>query len=156
VALQCLLRGTAEGKLYAPCKKAYTHLKAAVSGGPSIVFTRYHEAGVSRIHSHQYVAAKSCKQVLGYDANALYLSTMLNDMPCGKEKVTDNENPVQAAPKIKNAVLNGQMFGFMKCKLATPNHLWTKFEEMPPIFVNREAPEAAVPQAMMGYLNRTG
>jgi len=32
---------------------------------------------------------------------------MLNDMPYGKEKVTDNENPVQAAPIIKSAVLNG-------------------------------------------------
>jgi len=77
-------------------------------------------------------------------------------MPCGKEKETDNENPVQAAPIIKNAVLNRQLFGFVKCKLATPNHLWTKFEEMPPIFVNREVPEAALPQAMMDYLNRTG
>jgi len=38
------LRGTAEEKLYAPSKKAYTHLKATVSGGPSTVFTRYHEA----------------------------------------------------------------------------------------------------------------
>ena len=75
VALQYLLRGTAEEKLYAPSKKAYTHLKAAVSGGPSIVFTRYREAGVTRIRSHQYLTAKSCKQVLGYEANALYLST---------------------------------------------------------------------------------
>ena len=64
VALHYLLRGTAEEKLYAPSKKAYTHLKAAVSGGPSIVFTRYREAGVTRIRSHQYATAKSCKQVL--------------------------------------------------------------------------------------------
>ena len=101
VPLQYLLRGTAEGKLYAPSKKAYTHLKAAVSGGPSIVFTRYHEAGVTKIRSHQYVTAKSCKQVLGYDANALCLSTMLNDMPCGKEKVSDIENHVQVATNNK-------------------------------------------------------
>jgi len=31
---------------------------------------------------------------LGYDAKALYLSTMLNDMPCGKEKVIDYEDPI--------------------------------------------------------------
>jgi len=78
---------------------------------------------------------------------------MLNGMPCRKEKVIDNENPVQASPIIKNAVLSGQLFGFVKCKLATPNHLWTKFEDMSPIFVNREVPEATVPQAMMDYLN---
>jgi len=93
VSLKYVLRGTEEEKLYAPTKKAYTHLKAAVSGGPSIVFTRYHEAGVTGIRSHQYPAAKPCKRILGYDANALYLSTMLKDMPCGKEKVTDYEDP---------------------------------------------------------------
>jgi len=151
-----VLRGTVKEKLYAPTEKAYTHLKAAVSGGPSIVFTRYHEAGVTGIRSHQYPAAKPCKRILGYDANALYLSTMLKDMPCGKQKVTDYEDPAQVAPIIKDAVLNGQLFGFVKCKLATPKNLWSKFEEMPPIFVNREVPEAAVPQEMMDYLNRTG
>ena len=156
VLLQYVLRGTAEEKLYTPTEKTYTHLKAAVSGGPSIVFTRYHEAGVTGIRSHQHTAAKPCKRILGYDANALYLSTMLKDMPCGKEKVTDYEDPAQAAPIIKDAVLNGQLFGFVKCKLATPKNLWTKYEEMPPIFVNREVPEAAVPQEMKDYLNRTG
>jgi len=30
---------------------------------------------------------KNCKRIIGYDANALYLSTMLRDMPCGKENV---------------------------------------------------------------------
>jgi len=141
-------------------KKAYTHLKAAVSGGPSIVFTRYHDVGSTRIRSHENTAArqqaKPCKRILSYDANALYLCTMLQYMPCGKEKVTDYEDPVQAAVKLKKAILKGNLFGFMKCKLATPKDLWPKFEEMPPIFVNREVPEAAVPKAMMDYLTRTG
>jgi len=44
----------------------------------------------------------------------------------------------------------------VKCKLATPKTLWTKFEEMPPIFVNREVLEAAVPKEMFDYLTRTG
>ena len=156
VALQCLLRGTAENKLYAPSKKAYDHLKAAISGGPSIVFTRYHEAGVTSIRSHQYAALKPCKRVLDYDANALHLSTMLKDMPCGKEEVTDYEDPVNAVPLIQKAVLSEKLFGFVKCKLTTPRHLWPKFEEMPPLFVNREVPEAAVPQEMLEYLIQTG
>jgi len=42
-----------KNKLHAPGEEAYKHLKAAVSGGPSIVFTRYHEAGVTRIRSHE-------------------------------------------------------------------------------------------------------
>jgi len=45
---------------------------------------------------------------------------MFKDMPCGKENVTDYEDPAQAAPIIRDAVLNGQLFGFVKCKLATP------------------------------------
>jgi len=45
----------------------------------------------------------------------------------------------------------------VKCKLVTAKkNLWSKFEEMPPIFVNREVPEAAMSQEMMDYLNRTG
>ena len=70
-----------KNKLYAPGEEAYKHLKAAVSGGPSIVFTR----------SHDKIAIKPCKRILSYDANALYLSTMLNDMLCGKEKVIDTK-----------------------------------------------------------------
>ena len=120
------------------------------------MFTRYHEAGVTNIRSHQYAAPKPCKRVLGYDANALYLSTMLKDMPCGKEEVTDYEDPVNAVPLIQKAVLSGKLFGFVKCKLTTPRHPWPKFEEMPPLFVNREVPEAAVPQEMLEYLSQTG
>ena len=75
MALQYFLMGTAENKLYAPDKEVYKHLKAAVSGGPSIVFTRYHEAGVTRIRSHEKPVAgqqtKPSKRILGYDANAL-------------------------------------------------------------------------------------
>jgi len=48
VSLQYLLRGVdsnSKNTQYAPGEEAYKHLKAAVSGGPSIVFTRYQEAG---------------------------------------------------------------------------------------------------------------
>jgi hypothetical protein len=87
VSLQYLLRGTEEGQLYAPGKRAYALLKEAIVGGPSIVFTRYHEAGVTKIRSHQYGnAVKPCRRILGFDANALYLSTMSAEMPCGKRR----------------------------------------------------------------------
>ena len=48
---------------------------------------------------------------------------MLNDMPCGKEKVIDYENHVLAATELKNAIINEKLFGFVKCKLATPKTL---------------------------------
>jgi len=163
VSLQYLLRGIdskSKDKLYAPGEEAYKQLKAAVSGRPSIVFTRYHEAGATRIRSHERTVAgqqvKPCKRILGYDANAFYLSTMLNDMPCGKEKVTDYKDPVQAAIDLKNVIIGGKLFGFVKCKLATPKAMWAKFEEMPPIFVNREVPEETDPREMLDYLTRTG
>ena len=110
--LQYLLRGVdskSKNTLYAPGEEAYKHLKAAVSGGPSMMCTRYHEAGVTRIRSHEKTTAKPCKRILGYDANALYLSIMLNDMPCGKEKVIDYEDPVLAAIELKNAIINGKL-----------------------------------------------
>ena len=86
VSLHYLLRGCVErgADLYSPCKEAYEMLKEAVVGGPSLVFTRYHEVGVTKIRSHRIAEPRFCKNILGYDANALYLSTMLRDMPCGK------------------------------------------------------------------------
>ena len=56
VSLHYLLKGAIERKaeLYAPRKEAYEMLKGAVVGGPSLVFTRYHEAGKTRIRSHKY------------------------------------------------------------------------------------------------------
>ena len=86
VSLHYLLRGALErvAELYSPCKETYEMLKGAVFGGPSIVFTRYHEVGVTKIRGHQIENPCLCKNIPGYDANALYLSTMLREMPCGK------------------------------------------------------------------------
>ena len=92
VSLHYLLSGaikTQNADLHAPSEEAYKMLKAAVVGGPSLVFTRYHEVGKTKIRSHKYEDAKPCQKIQGYDANALYLSTMLREMPCGKEKVVN-------------------------------------------------------------------
>lgn len=35
-----------------------------------LVFTRYHEAGVTRIRSHRYARPRLCRRIIGYDANA--------------------------------------------------------------------------------------
>ena len=54
VSSHYLLRGCVErgADLYSPGKEAYEMLKEAVVGGPSLVFTRYHEVGVTKIRSH--------------------------------------------------------------------------------------------------------
>ena len=67
--------------------EAYEMLTTGMIGGPSIVFCRYAEAGVSQIRSHIYEDAKTCRTVLGLDANSLYLFCSGQEMPCGKEKV---------------------------------------------------------------------
>ena len=66
--------------------EAYEMLTTGMIGGPSIVFCRYAEAGVSRIRSHIYEDAKTSRAVLGLDANSLYLFCSGQEMPCGKEK----------------------------------------------------------------------
>ena len=113
VSLHYLLRGCVErgADLYSPCKEAYEMLKEAVVGGPSLVFTRYHEVGVTKIRSHRIAEPRFCKNIVGYDANALYLSTMLRDMPCGKGSVVHYNNEA-AAPILTQRLKEEKWFGF--------------------------------------------
>ena len=160
VSLHYLLRGAIERKavLYSPSKEAYDMLKAAVVGGPSLVFTRYHEVGKTRIRSHQIAEPKLCKNILGYDANALYLSTMLREMPCGKEKVVHytGEYQTDGAPVLTHRLKEGSWFGYAEIDIEIPNHLHQKFEEMCPFFHNKVVPAKAVPEHMLKYLRDTG
>ena len=70
------------------CEKTavYELLRTGMVGGPTQVFTRYHEKDITRIRSHVYEEkSKLTKDIIGYDANALYLSCSSDLMPCGKE-----------------------------------------------------------------------
>ena len=102
VSLHYLLRGTIErgANLYSPCKEAYDMLKNAMVGRPSIVFKRHHEAGLTPIRPHRFTRTKTCKRIIGYDANALYPSTMMREMPCGKEKVVRYKRPREPAAML--------------------------------------------------------
>ena len=97
-------RGYQPPDLYSPNTEAYAMLKAAVVGGPSLVFTRRHVAGETRILSHQYEDARVCRRILGYDANLLYPSTMM-EMPCGPGVVKPKANPEAFAPYFSQLVL---------------------------------------------------
>ena len=158
VSLHYLLRGTIErgADLHSPCKEAYDMLKNAMVGGPSIVFKRYHEAGVTQIRPHRFKKTKTCKRIIGYDANALYPSTMLREMPCGKEKVVCYKNPRDQAVKLISRLKEGTWFGFAEVDIEIPQKLWMKFEEMPPFFFTKQVPDEAVPQHMKDYMARTG
>ena len=143
-------------ELYSPNKEAYAMLKAAVVGGPSLVFTRKHVAGETRIRSHQYEDARVCRRILGYDANSLYPSTMMKEMPCGPGYVKSYDNPEAYARVFPQFLWTEEWFGFAEVDIEVPEELWPEFEEFPPLFINRGVPDSAVPQHMHDYLQQRG
>ena len=137
-------------------------LKTGMIGGPSIVFCRYAEAGVSKIRSHIYsrADAKICRSVQGLDANSLYLFCSGQEMPCGKEKVFQ-ANPEEKAERAKQDeliqnVLNDKLFGFFQVDIEVPEQLRKHFSEFSPLFVISEVPEDQIPQHMQDYKINTG
>ena len=114
-------------------------LKAAVVGGPSLVFTRKHVAGQTRIRSHKYDLARIVKRILGFDANSLYPSTI-----------------AQAAKDLIPRMYSKRWFGFAEVDIEVPRDLWEKFEEFPPIFINQSVGEEGIPQHMKDYLHEHG
>ena len=59
-------------------------VKDNVVGGASLVFHRYHEKGVTTLRQNEYgETARLCRSIVGYDANALYLWSLMQDMPMG-------------------------------------------------------------------------
>ena len=62
----------------------YSMVHANLVGDSSIVFHRYHEAGLTRLHSAEYGnGGKLCHSVLGVNTNALYLYCIMRDMLMG-------------------------------------------------------------------------
>jgi G:T-mismatch repair DNA endonuclease (very short patch repair protein) len=62
----------------------YHTVRNNIVGGPSIIFHRYHEKGVTRIRQCEYGQnSKLCQRVVGFDANALYLWSQMQAMPTG-------------------------------------------------------------------------
>ncbi|KAG2826262.1 hypothetical protein PC118_g22490 [Phytophthora cactorum] len=106
-------------------KDIYSKMKANIAGGPSIIFNRYAKRNETKIRGD-----KVCKKIIGYDANALYLWALGNEMPCGRLTTID------AYPGIINDIVNDKIFGFLECDIRTPPHLKEYFSEMTPIFKN--------------------
>lgn len=76
--------GRKEGAVFSLFDKSnedlYDTVKQNIIGGPSIIFTRYHEAGKSFIRGN---SQKPCGKIIGFDANALYLHCLGKYMPVG-------------------------------------------------------------------------
>ena len=78
-------------------------VKDNIVGGPAIIFHRYHEKDVTRIRGGEEL----CRAIVGYDANALYLWALMQDMPTGWYTRRREENgfrPQQAQPFGQMAV----------------------------------------------------
>ena len=131
-------------------------LKAAVVGGASLVFTRKHVAGQTRIRSHKYEQSNIVKRIMGFDANSLYPCTMAMEMPCGQEFVENYKDPVQVAQKLMGRMYSKRWFGFAEVDIEVPQDLWEMFEEFPPIFINQSVGEEGIPQHMKDYLAKSG
>ena len=72
-------------------------VKDNIVGGPAIIFHRYHEKDVTKIRG----GSEPCRSIVGYDANALYLWALMQDMPTGWYTRRREENkfrPQQAQP----------------------------------------------------------
>ena len=87
----------------------------------------FSQESMKLIRSHKYEGARLCQRVLGYDANALYPSTMLQEMPCGKEKIVVYPFPSEAVAEFENRLKTKQWFGFAEVDISVPNELWDKF-----------------------------
>ena len=138
-------------------------LTTGMIGGPSIVFCRHAEAGVSKIRSHIYSEkAKTCRSVQGLDANSLYLYCSGQEMPCGKEKVfhcgpeAKPEQSSEEKDKLIQNVLNDKLFGFFQVEIEVPEQLRKHFSEFSPLFILDEVPEEQIPQHMKDYQINTG
>ena len=72
-------------------------VKDNIVGGPAIIFHRYHEKNVTRIRG----GSEPCRSIVGYDANALYLWALMQDMPTGwytRRRAENKFRPQQAQP----------------------------------------------------------
>ena len=78
-------------------------IKDNIVGGPAIIFHRYHEKDVTRIRG----GLELCRGIVGYDANALYLWALMQDMPTGwytRRRAENGFRPQQAQPYGQMAV----------------------------------------------------
>ena len=78
-------------------------VKDNIVGGPAIIFHRYHEKDVTKIRGGDEL----CRAIVGYDANALYLWAIMQDMPTGwytRRRAENGLRPQQAQPFGQMAV----------------------------------------------------
>ena len=77
-------------------------VKDNIVGGPAIIFHIYHETGVTKLRG-----GEPCRSIVGYDANALYLWALMQEMPTGwytRRRAEKQFRPQPAQPYGQMAV----------------------------------------------------
>ena len=90
-------------------KDLYYLLKDNLVGGPRIVFHRHHNSSETRLRQ-QSLGEESflCHQVLGVDANALYIWCMMQNLPTGyPNRYQSEDHFVPVGPKKQSKVAHG-------------------------------------------------
>lgn len=122
---------------------------AVVRGAEHCAHAVRHDVSVSKIWGRQI------ENILGYDAKVVNVST--KDMPCGKGRVVHyiEGNKAFSARGMARRLKHGRWFGFAKVDIEVHRDLWPNFEEMCPLFINKEVRDEVVPY-MQDYLWLTG
>ena len=121
-------------------KECFYLLKKNNVGGPSIVFHRYHEKDVTTITTvkrkdNKYIVEdtnKIVKKIIGFDANALYLYSLMQEMPTSylRHEIFEDDNNIDI-----NHLLD-TTYGFYEVDITVQDKDFDKFLEFPPIFKN--------------------
>ena len=75
------------------CADLYRLIRDNLVGGPSIVFHRYHEKGVTKLRERQYgKCAETYNTILGVDVNPLYLCCITQEMHSGHPAIREAED----------------------------------------------------------------
>ncbi|GMF24823.1 unnamed protein product [Phytophthora fragariaefolia] len=103
---------------------------------------RFAKRNETKIHG-----GKICKNVIGYDANALYIWCLGNKMPCGRLTTID------VYDDIIDDINDGKTFGFLQCDTERPEHLNDYFSDRTAIFKNIEIDptDEIIGRHMFGY-----
>ena len=80
---------------------------------------------------------------------------MMKEMPCGPGFVQAYKYPEAYASILPQLLSSGEWFGFAKVDIEVPQESWAEFEEFPPLFINRNVPDNAVPQHMHDSLQHS-
>ncbi|CAG2202430.1 unnamed protein product [Mytilus edulis] len=89
----------------------YFTLKNNLIGGPSIIFNRHHEVGQTFIRND---FTRPCQKILGFDANALYLYCIDQEMPTGsfvRRRVEDGFKPQKRDRDFVKVVSDNRRLG---------------------------------------------